>query len=264
LQVPLWRRIAAVTWSRPGDPTILGSLALDARPVLAYIEALRQRTGARVTITHVVGRALARALRAAPELNGRLLGARFYRRLTVDVFFQIVAEEGADLSGAKIERADEKPTWELARELAERAQAVRERRDPAFERAKTLGRRLPGPVLRLLLRLGAWLDAHGIRVPGVPSDPFGSVMVTNVGMFGIDVGYAPLFPMGGPPIVVLVGAVGDEPACENGNVVARPTLRLHATFDHRFCDGFHAGVLARQVRRLLGDPESLDRPEKPE
>jgi pyruvate dehydrogenase E2 component (dihydrolipoamide acetyltransferase) len=92
----------------------------------------------------------------------------------------------------------------------------------------------------------------------VPRDPFGSVMVTNVGMFGIDTGYAPLYPRGGPPVVVLVGAIGDEPACEGGQVVARPTLRLHATFDHRFIDGFHAGVLARTVRRLLAAPAEMD------
>ena len=43
-------------------------------------------------------------------------------------------------------------------------------------------------------------------------------------------------------------------------MVARPTLRLHATFDHRFIDGFHAGVLARAMRRVLMDPQTLDPP----
>jgi hypothetical protein len=35
-------------------------------------------------------------------------------------------------------------------------------------------------------------------------------------------------------------------------------MRLHATFDHRFVDGYHAGVLARAMRRLLSDPAQLD------
>jgi len=258
MKVPAWRRMAAASWDPPRDPTILGTLALDARPLLAYIEQLRARTGVRITLTHVVGRAVALALHACPELNGRLVGTRFYQRDSIDVFFQIVAEEGADLSGAKIAHADQKPTWEIARELAERAHAVRSRQDPVFERTKKMGRRMPGWLLRLALRLAAWLDAHGIGLPGVPRDPFGSAMVTNVGMFGIDTGYAPLFPAGGPPIVILVGAVTEEPACENGQVVARPTLRLHATFDHRFVDGFHAGVLAKAARRLLTDPSTLD------
>ena len=253
-----WRRIAAASWRPPQDPTILGSLTLDARPVTATIAKLREQTGVRVTVTHIVGRAVARALGECPEINGRLVGTRFYQRDSVDVFFQIVAEEGADLSGAKIENADHKSTWEIAKELQARAEAVRAKKDAQFEKTKKTARSLPGPFLRLGLRFAHWCDVHGIALPGVPRDPFGSAMVTNVGMFGIDVGYAPLFPVGGPPIVVLVGAVSDEAACVDGQVIARPTLRLHATFDHRFVDGYHAGVLARAMRRLLEDPAQLD------
>src|SRR5262249_60816045 len=102
------------------------------------------------------------------------------------------------------------------------------------------------------------LDLLGIGLPGVPGSSFGRALVTNVGMFGIDTGYAPLFPAGGPPIVILVGAVTEEPACENGQVVARPTLRLHATFDHPFVDGFHACVLAKAQRRPLPHPSPPD------
>jgi pyruvate dehydrogenase E2 component (dihydrolipoamide acetyltransferase) len=258
-----WRRIAAASWRPPQDPTILGSLTLDARPVSAYIARLREQTGVRVTVTHIVGRALARALGECPEINGRLVGTRFYLRDTVDVFFQIVAssENGdADLSGAKIEGADHKSTWEIAKELSAKAEAVRARKDAQFEKTKKTARKLPGPFLRLGLWFANWCDTHGIALRGLPRDPFGSAMVTNVGMFGIDVGYAPLFPVGGPPIVVLVGAITDEPACVDGRVIARPTLRLHATFDHRFVDGYHAGALARAMRRVLDDPAQLDPP----
>lgn len=263
IDAPAWRRIAAAAWHSPQDPTILGSLAVDARPVLAYINKLRERTGVRVTVTHIVGRAVARALGECPEINGRLVGTRFYLRDSVDIFFQIVADEGADLSGAKIEAAAQKSTWEIAKELQAKAEAVRAKKDAQFEKTKKTARRLPGPFLRLALRFANWCDTHGIALPGVPRDAFGSAMVTNVGMFGIDVGYAPLFPVGGPPIVILVGAVSEEPAVVDGAVIARPTLRLHATFDHRFVDGYHAGVLARAMRRLLDDPSQLD-PKLPE
>lgn len=45
-------------------------MEVDVTPALAYIERVREETGERITITHVVGAALGRALRAVPEVRG--------------------------------------------------------------------------------------------------------------------------------------------------------------------------------------------------
>ena len=33
---------------------------------------------------------------------------------------------------------------------------------------------------------------------------------------------------------------------------------VNGTFDHRIVDGYHAGVIARECRALLEDPDRLD------
>jgi pyruvate/2-oxoglutarate dehydrogenase complex dihydrolipoamide acyltransferase (E2) component len=93
-----WRKIAGAIWDAPADPQIHGSLELDATAMLAFIAAARAR-GEHVTTTHLVGRAVAQALVAVPELNVRLVGDRAIDRGSVDVFFITAVAGGQDLTG---------------------------------------------------------------------------------------------------------------------------------------------------------------------
>jgi len=34
-------------------------------------------------------------------------------------------------------------------------------------------------------------------------------------------------------------------------------MKLNATFDHRFIDGWHAAVMSRTLREAMEDPESI-------
>lgn len=89
-------------------------------------------------------------------------------------------------------------------------------------------------------------------------DPFGSAMVTNVGVFGLTVGYAPFFPLARSPIILTLGCIEDRAVVENGAIVPGRVLYLNGTFDHRVVDGYHAGIIAKEMRALLGNPERLD------
>ena len=70
-----FRRVARAMWSAPNDPQIYGALEIEAVEALRFIEDAR-RAGHRITATHLVGRAVARALEAVPDLNVRIVGDR--------------------------------------------------------------------------------------------------------------------------------------------------------------------------------------------
>src|SRR5207253_5081316 len=221
---------------------------------LAHIERLREESGLRVTVTHLVTRAVALAIRRYPQLNGIVARGRIMLRETVDIFIQVAVEGGSDLSGVKIARADEKSVLEIARETEERVERLRQRRDRQVERTKSILDRLPlrllGPFLRLVSYLVYDLDLDLSRF-GVVKDEFGIAMVTNVGSFGLAHAYAPLVPFSRTPLVVLVGEVQDRPVVEDGRVGARPIMTLGVTFDHRFMDGFQGGAMAQLFRTYL-------------
>lgn len=269
-RVSTFRRLAVAAWGPPRDPSIYGSVLVDATPALAWLEGLRARTGCQATVTHLVGRALAVALAERPDLNALIRLGRFYRRVDVDIFFQVALQAASndpgalDLSGVLVRGADRKPVEAIARELGERLAAVREDRDPELAGARRALGLLPGALLRpLQVALDVLQYSLNLRVPGLPRDPFGSAAVTNVGMYGVTWAYAPLFPPSRSPIVVLVGAITRQPwVVHDGageRIEVRPVLPLHATFDHRVLDGVQAARLAARIQALLAEPALLER-----
>ncbi|MFN7972897.1 MAG: 2-oxo acid dehydrogenase subunit E2 [Acidobacteriota bacterium] len=212
-----WRRMAGAAWGGPSDPTIYGLIDVDARPMLARIDALRA-AGARVTPTHVVARAVAVALARHPELNVVFRRRRAYRRAGIDVFIHaaLPAAGGlgkAELTGLKVRDADRLGLLELAAEVDRRLERIRKDDDAEISRSRRSIATAPRFLLRPMLRLIHWLgmewnvDLHTAS-RAIP----GSAAVTNVGTLGVDTGFAPLFPIGGPPILVTVGAAAPGPS----------------------------------------------------
>src|SRR5262249_58217204 len=118
----------------------------------------------------------------------------------------------------------------------ERARVLKEKRDPAFAKTKGIMNLLPKPALRAALRLSWFLAVDldlDIKALGVTRSPFGSAMVTSVGMFGLPMGFTPLAWMYKVPLLVLVGEIADKPVAVNNKVEIRPMIPITATIDHR-------------------------------
>ncbi len=141
-----WRRIASAMWDAPNDPQIYGALELEAGPLLDFMSSARA-AGHHVTPTHLVGRAVAHGLRSVPDLNVRLRNGRAITRPSVEVFFLTAVEGGHDLSGVKIENADEKSAIEVSRELDLRSRILKQKRTGIIGMCRTLPRprRSPQP-----------------------------------------------------------------------------------------------------------------------
>jgi pyruvate dehydrogenase E2 component (dihydrolipoamide acetyltransferase) len=256
-----WRRVASAIWGQPNDPQIYGDFEVDATALVAFIEEMRRVTGVRVTVTHVVGKAIAHGLGQNPDLNTRLYRGRFTPRESVDIFFVASVAGGNDVSGVKVKRADTKSVVEIAEELASRVERVRSGGDAEVGGSTGLVDRMPlwllGPMLRLVTWLTADLNADLKRL-GLPRQAFGSAMVTSVGMFGVQKAYGPLAPLYRIPILALVSEVTPKPVVVDDEIVARPILTVTATMDHRYLDGAHAARLARSVRAYLDDPSAFE------
>ncbi len=260
-----FRRIAAVAWGPPRDPTIYGSVEVRAAPLLAWLERRRAETGEKLTITHAVARAVAQVFAQHPDINGFVSGSRLVLRKDVDVFLQVAIESEdrvgtTDLSGVLVRNADQKDIGAIARELREGATRIRKGEDASFQKTKSQATTLPGWILGLALRFIAFLQYRLNISPsflGAPRDPFGSAMVTSLGMKGVTLAWAPFFPLGVSPMIVLVGAVEDTVQAVDGQPAVIKTFRLNGTMDHRVIDGVHAAKISRAMKDLLENPERL-------
>jgi pyruvate dehydrogenase E2 component (dihydrolipoamide acetyltransferase) len=262
-----FRKIAIGTWRTVGDPSVYGTIELRMDRALAYLAAFNTKTGKRATVTHLVGKAAAAALRATPEANAILRFDRLYLRQNVGVFFQVAltdqGPDAVDLSGLVVHDVDRKSLAELCDEFRQRVELVRERKDRAFERTRQTMKRVPALLLRFGLRLISFF-AYTLNLNpslfGLPRDAFGSIMITNVGSLGLDIAYPPLVPYSRVPILLAVGAVRDAPVAEGDRVVVGKTMNVSVTFDHRFIDGVHAASMARLLRAWIEEPfEHFDR-----
>jgi pyruvate dehydrogenase E2 component (dihydrolipoamide acetyltransferase) len=266
-RITAFRKLAIGSWQTAYDPTVYGTLNVRMEKSLAYIEAFRARTGKRITVTHLVLRAVAEALRRCPEANAILRFNTIYLRKNVDISLLVVqTDQGkVDLTAAKVEQADKKSLYELVVDLEAQVERVRSRKDKALEKGKQTTAFMPFMVMNAFLKLISFLMYTlnlDLRWAGLPQDPFGGATVTNIGSLGLDVGYVPLTPYTRTPIYVAPGAIKDTPVVQDGQVVPGKVMAINASFDHRFIDGYHASVLSKTLREFMENPfENFDKVE---
>ena len=264
-----FRKIACGTWRTAGDPSVYALLEIEMSKALEFAEAYSQQHGVRITPTHLAAKAITHCLEVRPELNGLLRRGRVYLRRNVSIFFQVnvpgQAVNGnrdewiakAVLSGTTVQETDRKSLAEMARAFRAQAEEVRRGRDPSFAACLGIVSWLPWRLVRGFLNLGSWL-IYGLNLDlgflGLPPDPFGSVMITNVGGMGIDVAWAPLVPYSRVPLLLALGTVRDKAVVENGEVKVRPVLSIGVTFDHRLIDGVHAAQMSDEFKKCFAEP----------
>jgi hypothetical protein len=265
-----WRKIAMATWRPRKDPMIWATADIEATRLLEYIDQLRHATGQHVTPAHLVGRAAGKVFEALPGLNGRVAFGSFLPSPTIDCFFVISLRTdpvtgaeavGTDLSGAVVRRVNEKAPWIIAQELTDRAARIRHDDDPQFKRAKAMAKGLPPLLLRPVMdALGFITETLQLPVPfmGVDARPYGSILVSNIGTYGLDSVSAPAPTFCHVPFTIVTGAVTDKVLARDGQAVICPVLPLTIGLDHRFIDGYQAATMARVFREYLGNPASFD------
>ncbi|MDN5790082.1 MAG: 2-oxo acid dehydrogenase subunit E2, partial [Micrococcales bacterium] len=219
-QIPLSsiRRITAERLTQSAAaPHFYLTMTVDTAPLLGFraeVNAQLAADGVKVTVTDLLIRACAVALRAHPEVNSSWGGDHIVRRGHVNVGIAVAIDEG--LIVPVIRDADRKTIREIgaeARELGERARA---------------GRLSP--------------------------DEFsgGTFTISNLGMFGISEFTAVINPP--EAAILAVGAAAETPVIKDGEVSVTSTMRVTLTVDHRVLDGATAANFLRDLVRVLEEP----------
>ncbi len=179
--------------------------------------------GIRTTVTDLVLRATARALREHPAMNAALVDDAIVRFGPVHLGFAVALDEtapgGPGLIVPVVKDAHAKSLRQLAEETAHLARRARE---------------------------GAL---------GIDDVAGGTFTVTSLGMFGVD-GFTPILnpPQAG---ILGVGRIYDGVAWVAEHPVKAQRMRLSLTWDHRVLDGAPAAAFLAAVRDFLEAPLRL-------
>jgi pyruvate/2-oxoglutarate dehydrogenase complex dihydrolipoamide acyltransferase (E2) component len=246
----------------PGDPNAYATVEVRMDAALALLERLRTGAGQRVTVTHLVAKAAADALRRHPEANVLLRFGRPWLRQRVTVCCLVVQRERGgkiDLGTATVADADRLPLPALARELEARIGEVRARRNARIEQGKRNASYVPTVLMNVALGLLSfvWFGLNrDLGWAGMPHDPFGGVAVTSVGSLGLERAFVASVGYTRVPLLLAPGSVRREPVVQDGQVRAGQVMTLSLTWDARLIPTPLAARLLTELKASLESPES--------
>src|ERR1700682_54017 len=173
----------------------------------------------KVTMTDMLVRACALALRKFPEVNTSWVDGKFQRKRAINIGLAVAPSEGMGLLVPVVHDADMKDLIQISIESRQ-----------VIERARS-GRPHEG-------------DLSGA-----------TFSISNLGMFGVDEFVAIINP---PESAILaVGTIKDVPVVEEGRIVPGKVMRITLSVDHRVFYGATAAQFMAEVRRLLENPVTL-------
>jgi pyruvate dehydrogenase E2 component (dihydrolipoamide acetyltransferase) len=217
------RRIIAkrMTESFQNIPHIYLSLEIDMTACLALreqlMEEIEKRAKVRLTLTDILVKVGASALKDHPIINSRIEGDQICLLEEINIGVAIALQDG--LIVPVIRNADRKSLAEIATTLRDLTQKAREE--------------------KLSLE-----DVGG-----------GTFTLSNMGMLGIDKFNAIINPP--ECSILGVGRTVEKPVVQEGEIKIKPMAWLSLSSDHRIVDGATAALFLNHIKKLLENPTLL-------
>jgi pyruvate dehydrogenase E2 component (dihydrolipoamide acetyltransferase) len=213
-----WRRMAErTTQSWVSAPHFFLSRAVNVARLIAWKEAVYKTSSIKLTITDLLIKITATAIKKHPHLNVQWRDGQLYRMQDVNIGIAVACDDG--LSVPVIQKAADLNLSQIA-----------ERRSDLVGRAK-----------RGKLRLEELQN--------------GSITISNVGMYGVDAFQAILNPP--QAAILAVGRIVDRPVVVNKEITIQPVMIINVSFDHRAVDGARGAEFLETLAYLIEEPLAL-------
>lgn len=263
LPTTTYQKVAMGTWKHVGDPSIYSLFEVDYSAALDLTNRLNKEYKIKLTPTHFVSQAASLAFKVRPELNALVRNFQIYPRKSVDVFHQVFIPSDktdtgnkSDLSGTVVRGTEEMSLVDLYRYLKNYVDEVKERRSALVKTQAHVIQKIPRFAMGTFLNLMSFVN-YGLNISfaGIPKDPFGSMIISNVGHFGSQGAFIPLVPYSRVGLLLAIGKVQKKPIVKNNEIVVRDILPIYVTADHRYADGFHFATMEKVFKKSLEEPE---------
>ena len=216
----------------------------------------------RISIFDLVIAATLKTLRLRPQMNRFIANKTMYQRNDITAAFTVkktFSDEG-DETLARIVAEDSDTIDSIGRKVREQIAFCKKEDDQSTE-AMNIIKKLPGK--QLIGAIARFLDRHGWMPESViATDPYQcSVVLTNLGSIGMNIGYHHLMNWGTNSLFIIVGSKKNKPHFDaQGNVTMKRELELAFTIDERISDGYYYGRSLRLLKKLIENPSLLEKP----
>ena len=258
--------ITGIIYPNRCDNEAFISERIDLTNAYAYLE--KKNAGDPVykyNVFQLIVTAIVKVLTLRPKMNRFIVNSNFYQRNEVSASFvvkKIFSDKGAEaLAFLHTEPTD---TIDSIHEkiYAQVSSCRSEKVDSSTENMDILNK-LPRWLGKAAVRFIMFLDRHGwVPKDMIATDPYySSCVLSNLGSIKLKSGYHHLTNWGTCSMICLIGEIRKTPVFDDeGGVTMRPTVDLGLTIDERLADGYYYSKSMRLLRRLLENPELLDKP----
>ncbi len=179
------------------------------------IPVIESQTGIRLTLTDLIIKVAAKALKDNPAVNCSYAdgGVKLFKRIDLGL---VTAVEGG-LVVPVIRQADRKSLAEIAQARAKLVQKARERTLTKEEMSGS------------------------------------TFTISNLGMFEIDQFNAIIQPP--EAAILAVGRIAEKPVVRNDQILVRPMMTLTLSIDHRVLDGVIGAKFLQSLKRYMENPQ---------
>lgn len=214
----------------------------------------------------VIVTAVLKTVTLRPKMNRFVANGNYYQRNDVSAAFVIKKEfsDKAEESEAFIHARPADTIDSIHDEIYRQVSFVRKgEQKGSTDKAMDMFNRMPRFLSKSIIKFICVLDRHG-KVPAsmIASDPFyASFVLSNLGSIKLHAGYHHLTNWGTTSLFVVIGERKKRPFYEDdGSFTMRDSIDLGLTVDERIADGYYFSKTIRLVKKLLENPELLEKP----
>lgn len=242
--------------------------SIEMAPIRAYVEMKNkglEEGEEPYTPFHIILAALVKTMVLRPKLNRFIAGKKLYQKKTLSLGF-VVKKKMTDDGGEALAFREFTPDATLEtihKSLSEEISSLR-KEDEIDNSTDFMGKfiKIPPFILRPLFVIIRWLDHKGwMPYSLIKTDPnYASVFITNLGSIGLKAGYHHLSNWGTTSVFVILGERRWKPFYNHdGSYEMREVLDIGLTIDERIADGFYYSKSVRLLKKLLQNPELLEK-----
>ena len=241
---------------------------IDLTAIDAYLEKKNaENPEYKYNLFQVIVTAALKILTLRPKMNRFIANKNVYQRNEISAAFVVKklfsddGEEALAFIHAKDGDNIDSIHQEIYRQVSDR-RSEGSTGDSSTDSMDVLNR-MPRFLSKFLVSIICWLDKHG-WVPNflIATDPYySSVVLTNLGSIKLHSGYHHLTNWGTNSLFIAIGEKKPRPFYDDaGNVTMLDSIDLGLTIDERIADGYYYSRTVRLLKKLLAEPELLERP----
>lgn len=228
-----------------------------------YLKKLNaQNPDVKYNIFQLVISACLKTIRLRPQMNRFIANKNVYQRKDITAAFTVkktFSDDGEETL-ARIPAEDTDTLESMHKKISQQIEFCKTSVDESTESMNFI-QKLPGK--HLIGAIARWADRHGWMPQSIiATDPYQcSVVLTNLGSLGMNIGYHHLMNWGTNSIFVVIGKKKRINTVDsNGKVNSRKELQLSMTIDERIADGYYYAKTLKLLKKLIENPELLELP----